>query len=85
MKLSLPRQVQRQIDKRVKSGKYATPEDVVAAAVSSLEQQEAAGSFAAGELDELLAEGERSGKPLDGQKVLAEFRALRNAKRNRAG
>jgi Arc/MetJ-type ribon-helix-helix transcriptional regulator len=60
MILSLQQDVQRQIDDRVNSGKYSSPEDVVAAAIMALEQQERFGDFGAGELDELLAEGERS-------------------------
>jgi hypothetical protein len=38
---------------------YATPEDVLQAAVALLRQSEKFGDFAAGELDALLAEGER--------------------------
>ncbi len=60
MNLSLSSNIQRLIDERVKSGAYATPEDVVAAAILTLEQQERFGDFTPGELDELLAEGERS-------------------------
>jgi len=37
------------------------------------------GEFARGELDALIAEGEASGKPIDGEKFLAEWRALRSA------
>src|SRR5260370_41769561 len=60
MTLSLDPAVQTLINERVRSGKYATPEDVVAAAILALDQQERCGDFAPGELDELLAEGERS-------------------------
>jgi len=63
----------------VKSGKYPRPEDVVAAAVSSLDQQERFGDFAAGELDKLLAEGERdiaNGDVIDGDRAFAELRRL---------
>ena len=60
MNLSLDADLQQLIDERVKSGKYATAEDVVAAALRTLEQQERFGDFEPGELDELLAEGERS-------------------------
>ena len=56
MKLSLPPEIQKLIEDRVKSGKYETAEDVVAAAVSSLEQQEAFGDFAPGEIDQLVHE-----------------------------
>jgi len=60
MKLTLKPNVQKLIDKRVQSGEYASPEDVVAAAVLTLAQQEELGDFAAGELDALLAKGEQS-------------------------
>lgn len=43
MNLSLDPEVQRLIDERVMSGKYATPEDVVAAAVRTLDQNERLG------------------------------------------
>ena len=45
MSLSLPPNVQKMIDDRVKSGRYRTPEDVVAAAVTHLEQSEQIGEF----------------------------------------
>jgi Arc/MetJ-type ribon-helix-helix transcriptional regulator len=60
MILALKPDVQKLIDERVSSGKYSTPEDVVAAAMVTLDQQEQMGEFDAGELNELLAEGERS-------------------------
>jgi antitoxin ParD1/3/4 len=85
MNLSLPPRIQRLIEDRVKSGKYGSPEDVVAAAVAHLDQQEALGEFGAGELDRLLQEGEESGPPLDGEQVLAEFRALRAGDPSKAG
>jgi antitoxin ParD1/3/4 len=81
MNLSLAPQIQRLIDERVKSGKYATPEDVVAAAVAHLDQQERFGDFELGELDRLLQEGEDSGPALDGEQVMAELRALRASTR----
>lgn len=58
--MNLDPKLQKLIDERVKSGKYARPEDVVAAALLTLDQQEQFGDFAAAELDDLLAEGERS-------------------------
>jgi antitoxin ParD1/3/4 len=60
MKLELTPEIQRHIDERVKSGRYATAEDVVAAALLTLDQQERFGDFKPGELDRLLEEGERS-------------------------
>lgn len=60
MILSLKPDVQKLIDDRVASGQYSTPEDVVAAAVISLDQKEQFGDFDTGELGNLLSEGERS-------------------------
>jgi len=60
MNLALNPNVQKLIEERVKAGKYATPEDVVAAASVTLDQQEQLGDFAPGELDKLLNDGERS-------------------------
>jgi hypothetical protein len=89
MNLALKPDVQKRIVERVTSGKYSSPEDVVAAAIMALDhaaimalhQQEQFGQFEAGELDKLLAEGERSIKqhgPLDGE------RAFRMRKQKRA-
>lgn len=87
MNLSLEPGVQKLIDERVKSGKYATPEDVVAAALVTLDHQERLGEFDAGELDELLAEGEQSLKelePLDGAQAFQLRRERRKRKRDHA-
>ena len=85
MNLSLPPQTQKLIEERVKSGKYGSPEDVVAAAVAQLDQQEQSGDFEAGELDRLLAEGEQSGADIDGEHVLNELKDLRQRGQNKAG
>ena len=60
MNIFISPKLQKLIDERVSSGQYASAEDVVAAALTTLDQQERFGDFAQGELDELLAEGERS-------------------------
>ena len=60
MNVSLKPDVQKLIDERVNSGRYASPEEVLEAAVLALDQLENFGDFEAGELDRLLAEGERS-------------------------
>jgi putative addiction module CopG family antidote len=77
MNLSLPADVQRLIDERVRSGKYRSAEDVIAAALMQLDQLEEVGDFEAGELDALLAEGEQSGEALEGEQVFAELRDMR--------
>ena len=84
MNLSLSPNLQKLIDDRVKSGKYATPEDVVAAALLTLDRQERLGDFEVGELDELLAEGERSLEegPLDGEEAFQRRRERRTKARD---
>ena len=85
MNLSLPPNVQQLIEDCVRSGRYRSAEDVVAAAVAQLQQHEEAGEFEPGELERLLEEGESSGPPLDGEQVLAELRQLRERGRTSAG
>ena len=77
MNLTLDENVGKLINDRVKSGQYASAEDVVVAALHSLDNDETFGDFAPGELDALLAEGEASGPPLDGTAVLEELSGLR--------
>jgi Arc/MetJ-type ribon-helix-helix transcriptional regulator len=87
MNLSLSTSVQKLIDERVKSGKYATPEDVVAAAILTLDQQEQFGDFEPGELDRLLEEGEQSIEQegtLDGDKAFRMRRERRGRPRDQA-
>jgi len=86
MNLSLEPGVQKLIDERVKSGKYSTPEDVVAAAIIALDQLEHFGEFDTGELDSLLAEGEQSIEQdgtLDGAEAF-RLRAQRRADRRKS-
>lgn len=78
MNMPITPDVQRLIERRMASGHYATPDDVLRAALHSLEQEEELGEFVPGELDALLAEGEQSGPALDGEAVLAELRGLRS-------
>ena len=80
MNLSLDTTAEKLIVERVKSGKYATPEDVVTAALIALEHEEQTTDFAPGELDRLIAEGDASGAPLDGETVFAELRAKHQAR-----
>lgn len=60
MILLLNTDLQKRIDERISAGKYASPDDVVAAASMALDQQKRFGDFQAGELDDLLADGERN-------------------------
>jgi Arc/MetJ-type ribon-helix-helix transcriptional regulator len=85
MNLSLPSEIQKVIDERVKSGSYRRAEDVVAAAVVSLGQQERAMQLTAAELEavypslrEKLAEGlaaADAGKLSDGDAFFDELEA----------
>src|SRR5438105_2046093 len=60
MTISLSSEAQQLIEERLKSGRYATAEDVVLAALATLRQQEAHEDYAPGELAALVAEGEES-------------------------
>jgi putative addiction module CopG family antidote len=60
MNVTLSPDTQKLIEERMKAGDYATPEEVIRAGLASLERGETYGDFAPGELDELLADGERS-------------------------
>jgi hypothetical protein len=87
MELALKPRTRKWIVDRVRSGQYAKPEDVIDAAVLILEHHEQRGDFAAGEMEELLAEGERSISQhgtLDGDRAFAmrkRRRAAATAKR----
>jgi putative addiction module CopG family antidote len=87
MNLSLDPKVKRLIDERVKAGMYATPEDVVAAAMRTLDQHERFAEFEPGELDDLLAEGEKSIEQegtLDGEEAFRRRMERRAQARNEA-
>jgi Arc/MetJ-type ribon-helix-helix transcriptional regulator len=87
LKISLNPEVQKLIDEIAKSGKYATLEDVLAAAIVTLEQHERQGEFDPGELDELLAKGEQSlvqEGPLDGAQAFKLRRERRAQTRDQA-
>lgn len=80
MNLSLDPQLKKLIEERVNSGQYATPEDVVSAALLTLDQHERFADFDPGELDGLLAEGERSIEQegtLDGEEAFQRRRNQR--------
>lgn len=50
MQLTLPPEIQTLIDQRVQSGRYQSPEAVVVAAMTSLDQQERLATLELGEL-----------------------------------
>jgi len=77
MNLMLTSEMQRRIEDRVRSGSYLTAEDVVAAGLAALSQQERMNQFSPGQLDGLLAvaDGEiERGEVLDGEEVFRELR-----------
>ena len=84
MQLNVGPKTQKLIKDRMKKGRYESPEAVVLAALSSLEQQESFGDFEPGELDKLLAQGERSGKPIPAEEVFRELREL-GKRKSKAG
>lgn len=87
MILSLNPDLQKLIDERVISGKYSSAEDVIAAAMMALDQKEHFGDFAAGELDDLLADGEQSIEQqgtLDGVEAFHQRCQRRAAKRKQS-
>lgn len=74
MQLNISSLSERIIESRVGPGRFPNPEAVIDAALQLLEQQDSAGNFEPGELDRLLAEGERSanrGEVLDGEGTFA--------------
>ena len=82
MTLHLTEQLRNQIEARVRSGKYASSEDVLIAALNSLEQDERRGQFDVDEWDKLLADGEAGGGPdLDAVAVFKEIRDLAKPER----
>ena len=85
MNMPLNPDVQKRIEDHMRRRGYASADEVVIAALSALEQREEAGDFEPGEMERLLAEGEASGPPLDGETVLAERRSLRVRRPGKTG
>ena len=81
MRLTIPQDVQKRIEDRMKSGQYATPGAVIAAALLVLENRESLGKFAPGELKKLIAEGERGGPSISGEQVFKGIREFQSGKR----
>jgi antitoxin ParD1/3/4 len=79
MQVSLPPTIQKQIDERVKSGRYGSAGDVISEAVATLVQQEAFADFAPGELDALIEEADKdiaNGDVVDGETFFAGMRRM---------
>jgi len=76
------------VDEMVRSGQYATREDVIQAGLVALRQHEFFGDFISGELNEIIAEGERSldrSPMLDADEAMRARRARRRLDRGDAG
>ncbi len=84
MRITLDEKTERLVKKKVQSGQYQRPEDVIRAAVGSLIAQESFGDFKPGELNRLLRAGEvsikRSGT-LDADDALRQRRIRRKKRR----
>lgn len=84
MELKLDRKLTALVRRKVRSGQYASDEDVVASGLGSLIVDERFGDFAAGELDALIDEGEAriaADGTLDGEKAYLQ----RKRRQARAG
>jgi Arc/MetJ-type ribon-helix-helix transcriptional regulator len=77
MNLSLSAEAEKIIQDRMRTGGFATPEDVVIAGLAALTDRQDLGEFSQSEMDSLLKEGEASGEALDGHTVLRELREFR--------
>ena len=83
MTISLPPDLQALVDEKVKQGVYASPEEVVRAALDHFLRR-ADDDFAPGEMDVLLAEGTadlESGNVYPGEAVFEEIRQLSETRR----
>ena len=77
MEIELHPKAQEMIEERIKKGMYATPGDVIFAALGALQSAETFGDFEPGELEQLIREGEESGPAEDLDQFLEEFRLFR--------
>lgn len=77
MTISLPPDLQQRVDEKVREGAYASPEELVRAALDQFLGEE--DDFTPGELNALLAEGTadlNNGQVHDGEAVFQEIRQL---------
>jgi putative addiction module CopG family antidote len=85
MNLALSQRIREFADRKLRDGTYRSFDELVEAGLATLEQQERAGDFPAGELDRLLAEAEAdaaAGKLYDGEEVFRELDDLSAAHRH---
>jgi Arc/MetJ-type ribon-helix-helix transcriptional regulator len=74
----LSSEAQRLIEELLRTGRYDSAEEVVLAGLGSLDQQERYGDFLPGEMEGMLAEGERSIElegDVDASTLFADLRA----------
>ena len=84
MPVNLKPETERLIEERMQSGGYETADELVLAALASLDGTEMFSGYAPGELDALIAEGEESLKrdgPLTHEEVFGALRAELDARR----
>lgn len=82
MDVSLSPKLKKFVDTKVRAGAYASPEDVVRAAIERFMEDD----FAAGELAALVAVGEaqlQGGDVVDGEEVFQELRNMRSGSKKR--
>jgi putative addiction module CopG family antidote len=82
MTISLPPELRDLVEEKVRQGVYASPEEVVRAALDHFLRQD--DDFAPGELDALLAAGTadiEAGNVVDGKDVFDEIRQASAARR----
>ena len=88
MTLNLKSDLEAKIKAHVSSGGYTTPEDVIAAALQALEQNERLGDFEPGELDALCKVGTDQldrGEGIDAEEVFREIDALQSRRSSESG
>lgn len=86
MTIKLTPTIRKLVERRVKTGQFASPTAVIEAGLAALEERESQGDFSKGELAKLIAEGEESIRRhglLDGEEALRLRRQRRHANQNR--
>jgi len=77
MEIELHPKAQEMIDQRIRNGMYATPGEVIFAALGALESAESFGDLEPAESEQSVQEPEESGPPEDFDQFMEEFRIFR--------
>jgi len=88
MNISLSPKMQKFIEDKVREGAFSSPEQVIEAGLETLEHEELYGIFEPGELESLLAEGQKDldeGRFEDGEVVFRRLRENAKARRQELG